>query len=272
MAVQRKRVAKKATKKQWGKKAMKTLKTTAQLAADVAKLGVSVGIIASRLNVEKKYQDVDVITSSVGQVYGTTAGYAALDVTPQIGQGTARGNRIGGSIKLTGMSFPIQFSSQGNCGGSRKLKVMLLRVNAANNTVSPGDAINDYLDPNPLNGLRDMGSPKAYRSGKHDGIHLVRSKVYALKAPTLNSMGNDDAVDQQELSGFTCKFNVKLNDVLRYDQDGHTAPDGTRYYLYIFCDRGNNSYTVAGTADVPITAIGTGVDYRMAQRSWWVDN
>jgi hypothetical protein len=257
--------------RRYARKGRKVLKTTAQVAADVARLSAAVAYMGSRLNVEKKFIDKDVITSAVGQTYGPLAGWVGHDITPQIAQGVGQQQRVGNSIKLTGMSFPIQFTGQGSCMAARKLKVMLFRVYDGNNNMTVTDVINDYLDVNPLNGLRDMGSPRAYRNGKHDGIKLVRSKTYTLPAPTLDT-NIGGTLDDFEKAGFTCKFNVKLNEVIRYGTNGDDVPDGCRYFLFILCDKGNHHITTVSTQDVPVPQTSSGVSYRLSQRSWWVDN
>jgi len=275
MAYRKKFTPKKKESKfrRYARKGRKVLKTTAQVAADVARLSAAVAYMGSRLNSEKKFIDKDVLTSSVGQTFGPLSGWNGMDVTPVISQGASSTARIGNSLKLTGMSFPIQFTGQALCMSSRKLKVMLFRVYDANNNVSITECIEDYLDANPLNGLRDMGSPRAYRNGKHDGIKLIRSKMYTLPAPTIVQGGASATIlDDYEKSGFTCKFNVKLNDILRFPSDANTVPDGTRYYLYIMCDKGNHDHTTASTTDVPVPEVSTGVSFRVSQRSWWIDN
>jgi hypothetical protein len=215
-----------------------------------------------------------VLTSSVGQTFGNLAGWNGMDVTPSILQGTNSNERIGNSLKLSGMSFPIQFTGQQYCMAARKLKVMLFRIHDPNNNTTVTEVINDYLDNNPLNGMRDMGSPRAYRNGKHDGITLIRSKVYDLPAPTMADGGSGPTTLQgYEAAGFTCKFNVKLKDILRYQNSGSTDPDGTRYFLFIMCDKGNHEPSITTTAfDVPVTTPHTGVSFRVSQRAWWVDN
>ena len=74
------------------------------------KLAQDLEMVKNRLNVEKKHKDVDVATGSAGQVYENAEGAAIWDVTPNISQGTDSDERVGNSLKLTGMSFPIQFA------------------------------------------------------------------------------------------------------------------------------------------------------------------
>ena len=46
-----------------------------------AKLAADLEMVKSRLNVEKKHKDVDVVTSSVAQANQDSDGYTLLDVT-----------------------------------------------------------------------------------------------------------------------------------------------------------------------------------------------
>lgn len=253
------------------RKGRQALKTSAQIATDVAKLSASVAYLGSRLNAEKKYKDRDIITGNFGQVNGNANGIYMIDVTPDISQGTDSDERIGNSLKLTGLSMPIQFSGNAGTISSRKIRVMLFRVQSADNGVNATECINDYFDVNPVTTILDMNSPRAYRKHTHDGIKLIRSKTYSLPAVPTTLIDSDDIADANERSSFMAKFNVKLDDILRYNASGDTTPDGTRYYMYFFADKGNVGLS-ASSLDVPVQGTGTGVKFTLAQRAWWVDN
>ncbi|WP_445779082.1 hypothetical protein [Shewanella sp.] len=256
------------------RKVIKTTATLASLARDIMIMKGLTSSVMAGLNTEKKYVDRDVVSGSFGQVDGNgpLGGYYAIDVTPSMAQGLGSANRVGNSIKLTGISLPVQFNGMDHTFSRRKIKMMLFRVSSADNGVSLTETIADYLDPNPINNLFDMNSPRAYRSHKHDGIKLIRSKTYTLPAPVQSTYGSDDLVEDVEQAGFSAKFNVKLQDILRFNLNGDVLPDGTRYYLYFFADKGNGSTTTASTQDVPIKPIKSGVEFRLGQRSWYVDN
>lgn len=264
--------SKKMYKKVYGsRKFPQAVKATANTAKDIAMLAKSIVEIRARLNVEKKHIDRDVTTDTFGQTDINANGFRALDVTPSIAQGITGTTRIGNSVKLTGMSFPIQFSGMSYTVTQRKIKVMLFKVTSSDNGVTADEAIADYLDVNPLNGLIDLNSQKAYRNHKNDGVKLVRSQTYTLPAVPTTLVGSDDTVDPAEESGFSTKFNVKLQDVLRYASNTDALPDGTRYYLYFFADKGNRSATNS-SIDVPCIQQNSGVRFRLSQRSWIVDN
>lgn len=224
-------------------------------------------MISSRLNVEKNYVDRNVFTGVVGQVYNNGDGVQILDVTPIISQGDGQGQRHGNSLKVTGLSLPLQISGQINCLNARKVRLTLLRVRSADNGVTASEAWEQYMDVNPLNGLRDMSAPKNYRAGSHDGVTCIRSSTYNLKAPAILQGATMDT----EQSVFSTKFNVKLQEVFRYAINGDNLPDGLRYYLVIQCDSGNAG-GVASTVDVPVKIDQSAIEYRLSQRSWYVDN
>jgi len=120
---------------------------------------------------------------------------------------------------------------------------------------------------NPLTGVRDFNAPTNYRSGAHDGITCVRSQNYILPGPTV-PFGT--AVDAEK-AVLTRKFNVKLQDIFRYDANSDALPTGIRYILVIQADVGNAG-TSTSSNDVPITDSNSGMDFRVSQRSWYVDN
>jgi hypothetical protein len=260
--------AKKAYKKVYGsRKFSGAVKKTTEVAKDVAALTGSVAMIMARLNVEKNYVDTDVATGSIGQVNINAEGAYKTDITPSISQGDGQGNRHGNSLKMTGISIPFQISSKSNCAGARRLRVSLLKVKSADNGITATEAFEHYWDTNPLTGVRDFNAPRNYRSGAHDGITCVRSQNYVLPGPTLQSGTAIDA----EKAVLTRKFNVKLQDIFRYDANGDALPTGIRYILVIQADAGNAG-TSTSTLDVPITDSNSGMDFRVSQRSWYVDN
>ena len=226
--------------------------------------------IQSRLNVEKKHKDVDVVTSTVGQANQDSDGYTLVDVTPVISQGTHGDARVGNSLKLTGMTLPMSFAQQEKCLGDRKIRCTLLKVMAADNGVSGDEAVQNVWDTNPLTGLRDFNCPRAYRSRKTDGISIIRSQVILVKGPQF-PYKTEDRLTNREMQVKNFRMSVKRNDILRFDSNGDTTPDGVKYYLVFQCNAGNRSGTASGL-DIPITDDSTGVQLRVSQRNWWVDN
>ncbi len=234
------------------------------------KLADDLEMVMSRLNVEKKYKDVDVGTFTIGQVNQNVDSASAIDVTPSISQGTDSDERVGNSLKITGMSFPIQFAQQVNTLGDRKVRISLLRVKSADESVTASEALQQVWDINPLTGVRDYNAPRAYRNSKNDGISVVRSMTCYVKGPHLET-GDNGAIGNREMNVKNIKMNIKLQDILRYAASGDATPDGLKYYLVFQCDAGNESASNS-TLDVPITDNSTGLQVRTCQRNWWVDN
>lgn len=258
----------KAKKTAYGERGVKGRYYRVGAVKGLQNLAKDVEMIKNRLNVEKKHKDVDVTTSSIGQVNQNLDGVLALDVTPSVDQGTGEQQRVGNSLKLTGMTFPMSFTQQINCMGDRKVRVSLLRVRSSDNGVTPTEALQEVWETNPLNGLRDFNAPRAYRNSKNDGIAIIRQQTYYVKGPEIGSPGNN--VDA-ERNVKTCRLSLKLEDILRFDEDGHSSPDGIRYILIFQCNAGNLS-SLASTTDVPVTDGSTGLVLRLGQRNWWVDN
>lgn len=243
----------------------KFTKTAGKNLESVAKLAMEVAAIKTRLNVEKKHIDTDVSSFNFGQISENADGASTLDVTPSMAQGVGHNQRIGNSVKLTGLSIPLSFRGQPHCHSARKIIVSLLRVKSADNSVSAAEAFQHYWDTNPLNGFRDANAPRNYRSGSHDGITCIRSKTYMLK-PT-----GQTGEDSEEKSHFTAKFNVSLQDVLRYDAGSDATPTGIKYYLILQSDAGNMSSSNS-TSDVPVQKASSGIETRVSTRAWLVDN
>lgn len=239
----------------------------------IAKLAADLEMVKNRLNVEKKHKELDVSTFNVGQVLADADGAIVANVTPVISEGTGHEERIGQSLKLTGMSFPVSFTQQTNTMGDRKCRLTLLRVRASDNGVSTGEALEQVWEVNRLvgNSVRDINAPRRYRNSKTDGIAILRSKTFYIKGPTVD--GADSSIQDKERNVLTTRFSVKLQDILRFDNGvSATLPNGIKYYLVFQCDTGNAHTSSAATIDVPVKTASTGLTVRLGQRNWWVDN
>ena len=234
-----------------------------------AKLAADLEMVKNRLNVEKKDVRSDVTTTNFGQVLDGGEGALVLDMTQAINQGIGETQRIGNSLKVTGMSIPMQFTGQGNTLSGRKVRITMLRVKSADNGVSGTEAFEKVWEVNPLSGVRDYNAPRAYRNSKTDGISVVRSMTTYIAPPTLDNGAS--GADYSELSQRCITMNLKLNDIWRYDTNGDTVPSGLKYYLVLQSDLGNFG---AGTSslDVPVPTQYTGLTARVYQRTWFVDN
>lgn len=235
-----------------------------------AKLAADLEMVKNRLNVEKKDIRSDVATTKVGQVLADTEGAVVLDMTQAINQGIGETQRIGNSLKVTGMSIPIQMSGELNTLSARKVRITMLKVRSADNGVTGTEALEQVWELNPLTLVRDYNAPRAYRNSKTDGISVVRSMTCYLPPAQLDngSLGGD----QIERSQKTLTFNVKLNDIWRYNTNSDVFPSGLKYYLVFQCDNGNVAVSTPSTLDIPIKTEQSGVSIRVCQRTWFVDN
>jgi hypothetical protein len=265
-----KRTYMKLKKKAYGERGVKGRYYRVGAVKGLQNLANDIQMIKNRLNVEKKYKDRDVSTFALAQVNQNGEGATIWDITPDITQGIDSDERIGNSIKFTGLTIPLQFSQQVACFGDRRVRVSLLRVTSADNNVNSTEAFEKYWDVNPLTGVRDFNAPRAYRKDEHDGIRCIRSAVVYIPGPKTDN-STTGTVDDTEVNPKDYRFNLKLQDILRYSSSSSTKPDGLRYYLVLQCDAGNRSATDS-SLDVPVTSHSTGLVARIAQRSWWVDN
>lgn len=261
----------KAKKKAYGDKGVTGRYYRVGAVKGIQNLAKDVEMIKNRLNVEKKNIDSGVAAFALGQVQGaTTEGSEVRDVTPVITGGIDSDNRIGRSLKLTGMSFPLSFTQQASCQAGRNVRISLLRVRSADGGVSATEARDTVWDPNPLTTMRDYNCPRAYRNSKNDGITVLRSMTCYVPGPQLNDGGGTTL--QAERTVKNIRFNVKLNEILRYANDTDTVPEGIKYFLVFQCNAGNQSNSTNSTLDVPVVSQSTGLVVRLTQRSWWVDN
>lgn len=261
----------KAKEKAYGKRGVKGRYYRAGASQGLKNLAADIEMIKGRLNVEKKYKDSDISTFTLGQCSGSADGARYMDLTTPISQGLGRDDRIGNSLKVTGMTMPMSFTQMFDCQADRKIRITLLRVRAADNGVTAQEAFEQVWDVNPLNGLRDFNAPRAYRNSKSDGIAVLRSKVVFLKGPQLRDTSSSTTInDERQVANL--RFNLKLDDTWRYKLDADSFPDGVKYYLIFQCNAGNASNAVSSALDVPVTGVNTGVEVRLGQRCWWVDN
>ena len=236
-----------------------------------AKLADDIRKIKERLNVEKKHKESNFGETSpleIGQIRGDSEGYNVQDVTEAISQGIAHDQRVGNSLKLTGMSFKYQALGQTLTHTSRKLKFTLVKVSSPDiDAVSPAEIMDDIFDVNPLTGLRDYNAPLNYSTLKQNGITIIRSHTCYLKDQVFSG-STSTATKPHKTSGFS----VKLNDVCRYASASATKPEGHRYFLIMQSDVGNSWGTASTNGSVPIQTANTGIEVRMHAKTWWVDN
>lgn len=244
----------------------------------VAKLAAEVKQIRARMNVEKKHIE-KVLTGGgdeaypVGQVSQNDEGYTMIDLTPDITQGIGHDQRVGNSLKMTGISFKYQMNGQTNCHTPRRVRFTLLKVSSPDvASITYDEIANMMYDVNPLTGVRDTNAPLNYATLKQNGIKIIRTHTCRLGKANDMQAGTSGASAELENAHKTGQFSVKLQDLIRFASSSATKPEGHRYWLLAQCDVGNSSNTSSTKGDIPITINDTGVLFRMHAKYWWVDN
>lgn len=219
--------------------------------------------VKSRLNVEKKFIEGTVTQGTVAQIDGSSSpGYFTSQITPLIFPGTGENQRVGGSIKLTGLHMQYQFQGQPDCYQGRTLKIHIIKSTDSSVT----NVINDLFDTNPLTGLRDYYSNRNYSN--NPSAHKIIKTSYC-KIP-----------QKQVLSGTIAGFNaqkhttvgMKMQQITRFEGTG-TQPKDTFYWAVIFCDGGNKSTNINSTNQGVMTPEdNTGLNVQEYFRWWYVDN
>ena len=179
----------------------------------ISKLAKDLEMVKSRLNVEKKYIDSDLVNdATVGQSNDEAYGYYLSDATPTIAQGVGESNRIGNSIKTTGMVVRLNFRGQTNAG-KRIAKVCLIRSKDALNTVNLNGTIGDLFDVNPLTGFVDFHSPRNYTGMRGKS---ATHQIVATRYVKIESQNDEDPVG-------TLTMPIKLQDVLRFEANSDST-------------------------------------------------
>lgn len=256
-----KKYAKKATKAagkryqmSYGRKGLKMSKSS------VSRIAKDVEMIKSRLNVEKKFHDGSLTTGSVAQANINSSGYYTSTLTPLLTLGTSENERVGGSIKLTGLHVQMQLKTQINTYTKRRYKVMI--ISSTDSSVT--NVINDMFDINPLTGFIDYFSNRNYTNNPR--AHRLIRQVYI-------TTGDRQVLNNQSIvaQGTDKQFGVKMQQLTRFEGNSPNPKD-IHYFLVIFCDGGNLSTTNSTNSGVMTTDALTGADVQHHFRWWYVDN
>lgn len=229
----------------------------------VAKLAAQVGSIMERLNVEKKSKTGLVQLGNVAQMNQNTFGFVTHDLTPLWTQGVGEDQRVGNSLKLTGYNMKIQLRGQQNTVSARRMKLMIIKT--TDTTTPLINIVNDILDPNPLTGIIDYHSQWDYSDNKR--VHKVLRTVRMYIKPPEFSTGS-----QSEKSIRDYNISLRLNDVLRFENNLVQEPNDCRYFLVILCDTGNLSATGSTNPGSMVPTGLSGVEYQFHDKFWYVDN
>ena len=245
----------------YGRKGVQFKKNT------MSKLAKDVMMIKSQLNVEKKFVDTgEIIKGGVGQVDVNSQGYLTLDLTPIIPQGVDEGQRVGNSLKLTGMVLKMNCAKQIGAGGPRRLKVYMVRSTDPSLTIN--DVADKILDVNPLTGVRDYHSNLDYTQLKDGRLKVVRTTNIYLGSNYDNSTNTPAA----EAATAAKTIALKLNDVMRFENNAATFPENVRYIAVIVADNGNRSATTSTLLTIFSPEANSGCLVNAHVRTWYVDN
>lgn len=256
-----KKYAKKATKAvgkryqmSYGRRGLRMSKSS------IPKMIKDIEYVKSRLNVEKKFKDGSLTTGTAAQVNQNAPGYFTSTLTPLIPLGTGENERVGGSIKLTGLHVQLQAQGQANCYSKRRMKVCI--VSSTESSVT--NVINDMWDPNPLTGVVDYHSNRNYSNNPR--AHKLLRTVYMSTGQRQINISAEAAAP-----GADKKFGVKMQQVTRFEGSSNTPKD-MNYFLIIFVNDGNSSSSTSSNSGVLTTDPSTGVLIQEYFRWWYVDN
>ena len=232
----------------------------------MSKIAKDVMMIKAQLNVEKKYVDtLEEADGSVGQVNVNSDGASTFNITPNIPQGVGESQRVGNSIKATGLVLKFNMIKQNQAEGNRRLCIRLVR------SLDPGLGSSPIhqriLDLNPFVPVRDYNSNLDYTQLK-DG----RLKIIATKYVSFPQNGGDSMNLPNEAMTKSITMAVKLNEVLRYDVNTDDQPDNVRYHIVITCDNGNAGATASTILGVSVPDSNSAIDFKCHSRFWYVDN
>jgi hypothetical protein len=231
----------------------------------MSKIAKDVMMIKASLNVEKKYIDsTETVSGSVGQVNVNADGFGAYQLTPDIPQGVQEAQRVGNSIKATGLVLKLNMIKQINAQGTRRVKMYVVR------TTDPGltgaDIHNRILDVNRMSGLRDFHSNLDYTQFKDGRLRILAQKNVFFP------QDSDPSGPTSERQTRAVTLPVKLNEVLRYQGNADLKPENIRHWVILVADNGNKGSTNSSLVDITVWQDRSAIDFKMASRMWYVDN
>ena len=229
------------------------------------KLIQDVKLIKNSLNTEKKYCDQQQVIT-VGQVNGALGGEHCAHILPTISHGTGGiANRVGNSIKLTGISVKFQVIAQDPLFrvAEGKFRFVVFEPKDQNQTAIL--SLQTLYDQNQITGLYDYNSERNIEEFKN--FRIICNKTF--KVPD----GNDaTGAATLQPTFFSRHFALKMNHHVKYENTGNTQVAGKLLWAVMF-DHGNASTTVTSTnTNIPVTQTESGYKMNVVIKSWYVDN
>ncbi|WP_445772286.1 hypothetical protein [Rheinheimera sp.] len=229
--------------------------------SSLARIDKDVQMIKSRLNVEKKFKDGSITSGTCAQVNVNSAGYYTSTLTPLISLGTGENDRIGGSLKLTGLHVQLQLQGQAQAYQARRFKCCII----SSTDTSVTNAINDLWDVNPLTGNVDYYSNRNYSNQPR--AHKILRTVY-IRTPQKQIIATTPDVAPSMVK----KFGVKMQQITRFEGSSNTPKD-MNYFLVMFADNGNSHpSTTSSNSGVLCPIANSGTEVQEYFRWWYVDN
>ena len=222
-------------------------------------------LIKGALNTEKKYAEKqDAFTA--GQVNGNASAHHALTLLPPISNGTSGvGQKIGNSIKITGISVKFQCIAQNDDFRVSEGKFRFLIYEDTDNVRGSIFGLQEMYDNNQITGLLDYNSERNLAAFKNFRVYCNKT----FRIPNGSNVGN---ANFHQPTFFSRHFALKMNHHVKYDNASTDQISGKLHYAIIF-DHGNTSTTVASTnTNIPVTEINSGYKFNLVIRSWYVDN
>jgi len=235
-------------------------------ASAIPKIIKDIKEVKSRLNVEKKFVDGAVSYGTAAQVNGSFPGYYSTIITPTIPRGTSENERVGGSIKMTGLHMQLQFLGQKDLCQSRKMKIMLIKSTETN----IGTIVDDLFDDNPLTGFRDYYSNRNYTNNP-EAHKIIRTEYCTVADRKIYFPGSSDLFGESRSASVHKKFGHKMQQITRFENNADTPKDAN-YFLVVFVDGGNAFSVLSTNPGVMSPVPNTGLDLQHYYRWWYVDN
>lgn len=226
--------------------------------------------LSVKLNSETKRVRATNYAVPLGQSNHNLSGHLCVGITPLIAQGTTEETRVGNSLKMLKLRVHAQFRGQQNCLTGRKMKFHIVRVKNGTSTVTATQVMNNIWETNPLTGLFDYNCLRAYRSGKNDGMSIIKTANMYLSKAYIDPTGG--SLESQERPIATYHVTVNMKDILRYENNTDTVPAGIEYFLVMVVDTGNagNTFSTVGHVNNPLQF--SGIDTNFAFEWHYVDN
>lgn len=226
----------------------------------MTKIAKDVDMIKSRLNVEKKFIDGSITDGKVAQADFNSPGYYTSTITPILSQGVGENQRVGGSVKLTGLHMRLQVQGQADCFQARRLKACI--VSSTDSSVT--NVVNDLWDPNPLTGYVDYYSNRNYSNNPR--AHKIIRTVY-FRTPQKQIFTTANYTN----AGIHKMFGLKLQQLCRFEGSTSTPKD-QHWFLIVFADNGNHSSATTSNSGVMTPEAYTGLTLQEYFRWHFVDN